>query len=75
MKGITGTTIQDLVAINNRLYAYTGRDLAQSTNGGETWETLRIDSSNRTLKEFSLINVYLASQLAVDGEVLYGILP
>ena len=75
MKGITGTTIQDLVAINNRLYAYTGRDLAQSTNGGETWETLRIDSSNRTLKEFSLINVYLASQLAVDNEVIYGILP
>ena len=75
MKGITGTTIQDLVAINNRLYAYTGRDLVQSTNGGETWETLRIDSSARTLKEFSLINTYLASQLAVDNEVLYGILP
>ena len=75
MKGITGTTIQDLVAINNRLYAYTGRDLVQSTNGGETWETLRIDSSNRILKEFSLINAYLASQLAVDNEVLYGILP
>ncbi len=75
MKGITGTTIQDLVAINNRLYAYTGRDLVQSTNGGETWETLRIDESDRTLKEFSLINAYLASQLAVDNEVLYGILP
>ena len=75
MKGITGTTIQDLVAINNRLYAYTGRDLVQSTNDGETWETLRIDSSDRTLKEFSLINTYLASQLAVDNEVLYGILP
>ncbi len=75
MKGITGTTIQDLVAINNRLYAYTGRDLVQSTNGGETWETLRIDESDRTLKEFSLINAYLASQLAVDNGVLYGILP
>lgn len=75
MKGITGTTIQDLVAINNRLYAFTGRDLVQSANGGETWETLRIDSSDRTLKEFSLINTYLASQLVVDNEVLYGILP
>ena len=78
MNGITGTTIQDLVAIKNRLYAYTGRDLVQSTNGGETWETLRIDSSNHTLeareKELSLINVYLASQLAVDNEVLYGVL-
>ena len=77
MKGITGTTIQDLVAINNRLYAYTGRDLVQSINGGETWETVRIDSSDRMLKTieimFSPIHSHLVSQLAVDNDILYGI--
>lgn len=78
MKGITGTTIQDLVAINNRLYAYTGTDIVQSTNGGETWETLQIDLNDHTLetaeKEFSLLNAYLASQLTIAADVLYGIL-
>ena len=77
MNGIVGSIIQDLVATDNRLYAYTGRNLVQSTNGGDTWETLRIDSSNRTPKstekDFSLINSYLVSRLAIANNVLYGI--
>ncbi len=75
--GIRQSTIQDLVTINNRLYAYTGTNLVQSTNDGETWETVRIDSSDRILKTieitFSPIHSHLVSQLAVDNDILYGI--
>ena len=75
--GIRQGTIQDLVTINNRLYAYTGTNLVQSANDGETWETVRTDSSDDTLAmmeiTFSPIHSHLVSQLAVDNDVLYGI--
>ena len=77
MNGIIGTTIRDLAAINNRLYALTGRDLVQSDDGGETWETVRIDTGDPTLKTTEKLsmspNFSLPSQLVTAGNMLYGI--
>ena len=77
--GIMETTIQDLVAINNRLYARTDRGLVQSVDGGEVWETVGIDSDKHALEgteeEFSPLHFSLASHLKTVGDVLYGIAP
>ena len=79
MNGIMETTIQDLVAVNNRLYARTDRGLVQSVDGGEVWETVGIDSDKQTLEgteeEFSPLHFSLASHLKTVGDVLYGIAP
>ena len=77
MNGIIGTTIQDLVALNDTLYVDTGRGLLQSVDRGETWETVRIDADNQpreTIPEiFSHFN--FASPLVVANDVLYGMAP
>ncbi|MCY4567650.1 MAG: hypothetical protein OXD49_05005, partial [Candidatus Poribacteria bacterium] len=77
--GIMETKTQDLVAINNRLYARTDRGLVQSVDGGEVWETVGIDSDKHALEgigeEVSPLLFSLASQLAIAGDVLYGIAP
>ena len=78
MNGIIGTTtIRDLVTINNRLYAHTETDILRSDDGGETWETVRVDTSDHTLKTLEkvplLLNFSLGSQLAIAGNILYGI--
>ncbi|MYA70628.1 hypothetical protein F4141_12725 [Candidatus Poribacteria bacterium] len=75
--GIRETKIQNLVAVNNRLYGYTRGVLVQSLDGGETWETVQIDCDSQireTIEQkFSYLN--LASQLAIANDVLYGIAP
>ena len=77
--GITETTIQDLVTVNNRLYARTDRGIVQSVDGGEVWETVGIDSTKQKREgieeEFSPLHFSLASQLAIAGDALYGIAP
>ena len=77
--GITETTIQDLVTVNNRLYARTDRGIVQSVDGGQVWETVGIDSGTHTLEgieeELSPIHFSLASQLEIAGDALYGIAP
>ena len=77
--GITETTIQDLVTINNRLYARTDRGIVQSVDGGEVWETVGIEVPKQTREgieeEFSPLHFSLASQLAIAGDALYGIAP
>ena len=79
MNGIMETTIRDLVAVNNRLYACTDRGLVQSVDGGEVWETVGIDSDKHALEgigeEFSPLHFSLASHLETVGDVLYGIAP
>ena len=70
-------TMQDLAACNDRLYAQTGMGLVQSVDGGETWETVRISSNDQqrgTIGEtLSLPKFPLVSQVAIAGDVLYGI--
>ena len=77
MKGIIETTIRDLVAVNNRIYGQTDRDLVQSVDGGETWETVRIDTNNQILEAIDkkLSHLNLALQLAIANDALYGIVP
>ena len=78
MNGIVETTtIRYLAAINNRLYALTGKGFVQSDNGGETWETVQIDPGDPTLKTIEKLATFLKfslpSQLAIAGNMLYGI--
>ena len=79
MNGVMETKIRDLVAVNNRLYARTDRGLVQSVDGGEVWETIGIDSDKHAPEgieaDVSPLHFSLASQLAIVGDVLYGIAP
>ena len=77
MNGIVGTTIHELVGVNETLYVNTGRDFLQSANGGETWETVRIDTNNQTLETIQQTFHYLnfPSPLAAANDVLYGVVP
>ena len=72
MDGIIGTSIGSLVAFNNRLYAYTYPDIVQSTDAGESWKSILIDSKS-TGKKQSLVKFSSNSNLAVADETLYGI--
>ena len=63
MDGMVGTRVLNLVALNNRLYAHTGDALVQSTGGGGSWKTVRIDA------------VFSHSRLTVSGNTLYAISP
>ncbi|MCY3742065.1 MAG: hypothetical protein OXH00_13705, partial [Candidatus Poribacteria bacterium] len=42
IEGMVGTRLKDLVAVNNRLYAYTGYAVYQSTDEGVSWKKLSI---------------------------------
>lgn len=77
MNGIIGTIIHDLVAMNDTLYVNTVRDLLQSVDRGETWETVRIASNNQTPETVQKISSYFnfASPLVVANDVLYGMAP
>ena len=80
MDGMVGTGIQDLVAVNNRLYALTKGDIVQSTDGGESWSTVRVNVSKvnnpKPLKEgHSRLNFSADSRLTIAGNSLYVITP
>ena len=63
MDGMVGTRILDLVTFNNRLYAHTGDAVVQSTDGGGSWKTVRIDV------------VFSHSRLTIAGNTLYVFSP
>ena len=79
MDGMVGTGIQDLVAINNRLYAHTEEGIAQSMDNGESWETVGIDVSKvnpKPLKEgYSRFKFSGHSRLTIADNTLYVISP
>ena len=66
MEGIIGTGIRSLVAFNNRLCAYTGRDIVQSTDGGESWTRIPVDTNDYFMLSYG-------SKLRVREENFYGI--
>lgn len=79
MNGIVGTRMQNLAVLNNRLYVHTGSDIVQSTDGGESWKSIRIDTNEQTFElteqEHSHINFsYNSKIVSADGR-LYGIVP
>ena len=72
MDGIIGTSIGSLVAFNNRLYAHTYPDIVQSTDAGESWKSILIDSKS-TGKKQALAKFSSNSNLVVADGTLYGI--
>lgn len=69
MNGIIGTEIRELAAYNNILYAAAARELVFSTDSGETWKPVRVDSGRGDSyypTEFTVVDDTLYA-LAVDG--------
>ena len=76
MTGMVGTQISNLVAFKNALYAYTGTNIAKSTDGGMSWRELRFSSVKLTPELGSTVAVgllMLSSQLAISDDKLYCI--
>ena len=76
MTGMVGTRISNLVAFKNTLYAYTGTNIAKSTDGGMSWRNLRFASDKLTPELGSTLAVGLlmrSSQLAIADDKLYCI--
>ena len=76
MTGMVGTQISNLVAFKNALYAYTGTNIAKSTDGGMSWRELRFSSVKLTPELGSTLAVGLfmrSSQLAISDDKLYCI--
>ena len=72
MNGIVGTGVRDMTAFGNGLYVYTGRDIVRSTEGGEAWKSVPVNTHRHRFeligKEDIHINFPLHSKLAVaDG--------
>lgn len=69
MNGIIGTEIRELAAYNNILYAVAARELVFSTDSGETWNPVHVDSGRGDSyfpTEFTVVDDTLYA-LAVDG--------
>ena len=77
MNGMVGTKIKNLVAFSDRLYVDTGRNVVQSTDGGESWKNLRIDGRESILEQTGKnerrINFSSESRLVVSDGKLYWI--
>ena len=76
MTGMVGTRISNLVAFKNALYAYTGTNIAKSTDGGMSWRDLRFTPDKLTPELGSALDVgllFLSSQLAISDDKLYCI--
>ena len=79
MNGIAGTRMESLIGLNDRLFVHTGSDIVQSTDGGESWKSIHIDSNEQTFESTkqkrSHINFSYNSKIANSDGRLYGIIP
>lgn len=77
MDGVLGTRIIDLVAFNNRLYAYTGYEVFQLTNEGVPWKKVSIGgkeiSHNSAAQDWSRIDLDFQSKFVISNGMLYFI--
>jgi len=48
VNGMTGPLTHDLIALNNRLYMHIGGDFVQSTDGGESWNSVHFNTQDQT---------------------------
>ncbi len=48
VNGMTGPSMHDLTVLNHRLYMHIGRDIVQSSDGGETWHSVRFNVHEHT---------------------------
>ena len=71
MNGVMGTIIKDLVAFNSSLYAHTGYDVYQSTNGGVSWKKLWNHEREAVLNILTTRSI-IAPKLIPVGDVLYS---
>ena len=75
MDGIVGAKIQEVIVFNNRLYAYTGSYIYESTTNGKSWKSVDLDYGKfiPTLKEHLLPQAYLFfnSTLVIVDKSLY----
>ncbi|MXZ00575.1 hypothetical protein F4Y93_07990 [Candidatus Poribacteria bacterium] len=77
-KGIVGTRIPNLIAFKNALYSNTGLNITKSTDSGNSWETLPMNSAEPESKPLDTsisTDLLLSAKLAISGDVLYGIAP
>ena len=79
MNGIVGTRIQNLAVLNNKLYVHTGSDIVQSTDGGESWKSVRMATNDQTFESIGQerphINFSYNSNIVSAHGGLYGIVP
>ena len=71
VNGMTGPSMHDLTALNHRLYMHIGRDLVQSTDGGESWHSVRFNTHEHTPKLDK--DFYRNIKLTIASNVLYAI--
>lgn len=79
MNGVVNTKVQDVVAINNILYVYTGTGFFKSADDGNSWEEVRIDFGELTPMPTGNgdqpVNYFTNSKLMIANNDLYGIIP
>ena len=79
MNGVVNTKVQDVVAINNILYVYTGTGFFKSADDGNSWKEVRIDYGDSTSELTSngdqSVNYFTDSKLIIANNVLYVIIP
>ena len=68
MNGVMGTALIDLVAFNNRLYAHTGYEVYQSTDGAGSWKKLQ-----EAVLNIPTTRATYESKLIVVGNILYSL--
>ena len=71
VNGMTGPLTHDLVALNSSLYMHIGGDLVQSTDGGETWESVRFNAQKHTPELDT--DFYNNMRLTIADNLLYVI--
>ena len=72
MNGVMGTIIIDLVAFSNRLYAHTGYEVYQSTDGGVSWQKLWNHGQEAVLN-IPTTRLTHESKLIPVGDILYSL--
>ncbi len=81
VNGMMGTRLKDLVVCNNRLYAYTGYEVYESTDEGVSWKNLAIDGGfevestefewSKQDKNKARVYTIFYSKLIADGNRFY----
>ncbi len=72
MNGVIGTRIVDLVAFNNGLYAHTGYEVYQSTDGGVSWKKLW-NHEREAVLNIPTTRIIFAPKLIPVGDILYSL--
>ena len=70
VNGMTGPAMYNLSALNHRLYMRIGSDLVHSTDGGQTWESVRFVTDEPAPKLD--VDFYANIKLTIASNVLYA---